>query len=140
MQRLLLPFLFVLIVHAVKGQADIPLQASRADTLPVYMTAGDSIRFFIGRTISIVGPVINITSQKREDGISYYFDLFKRWPDNPFTVVVFREHVAFFMPVEQYLGKTVRLTGKVRRFLDKKTGLERFSIILRKPDQIEIIK
>ena len=138
--RLLLPFLFVFMVHTVTGQTNIPVQVHASDSVFASITHGDSVQFFVGKTISVTGIVVSVKQNNIENGIAYYLDFFKCWPDNPFSVAIFKKNVDLFAPVEQYSGKTVRLTGKVRRFLDKKTRLERFSITLRTPDQVEIVK
>ena len=60
-------------------------------------------------------------------------------PDNPFSITIYRQSLPFFDPIEQYKDKKVRVTGEVNKFKDKRTGKDRFSIVLKKPEQIEIL-
>lgn len=107
---------------------------------PVIVTAGDSIKNHTGQVISITGPIVSTNKWQGKDGVVGYLDMFRKWPDNPLSVTIYRDQLAFFEPIEQYTGKTLRLTGKVNRFKDKKTGKDRFSIVLNKPDQLEVVK
>lgn len=103
------------------------------------VTNGDSVKYLVGNIISIKGPVINIKKSQGKDGAMGFLDIFKAFPDNPFSVVIYRESLAFFEPLTQYEKKSVRITGKVNAYKDKKTGNNRYSIVLRKPAQIEIL-
>ena len=107
---------------------------------PVIVTAGDSIKNHAGQVISITGPIVSTNKWQGKDGMVGYLDMFRKWPDNPLSVTIYRDQLAFFEPIEQYTGKTLRLTGRVNRFKDKKTGKDRFSIVLKKPDQLEVVK
>lgn len=107
---------------------------------PIIVTAGDSIKNYAGQVVSITGPIVSTNKWQGNDGVVGYLDMFRKWPDNPLAITIYRDQLAFFEPIEQYTGKTLRLTGKVNRFKDKKTGKDRFSIVLKKPGQLEVIR
>ena len=100
---------------------------------------GDSVQYFVGKKIAVIGQVINVSKVQGKEGAMGFVNMFKAYPNNPFSVTIFRQSLAFFEPIEQYEGKKVRVAGEVNVFKDKNTGKERYSIILRKPDQIEIL-
>ena len=81
-----------------------------------------------------------VKKSQGKDGTMGFLNLFKAYPENPFSVVIYRQYLAFFEPLEQFENKKVRITGKVTTYKDKKTGTDRYSITLRKPAQIEIIE
>ncbi len=140
--RTLLPALFV-------GQAAL-LSAQPADTTqmasigfpetPVTVTDGDSVKYYVGQVIAVTGIVAGINKKEGKDGTIGYLDMFRNYPNNPFSVIIYREYLAFFDPIEQFKAKKVRVTGKVTSYRDKKNNVDRYSIALRKPEQIEILK
>lgn len=95
---------------------------------------------YVGQVISITGPIAGTGKFEGQDGTIGFLNMFKEYPNNPFSITIFRAKLAFFEPLEQFKGKKVRLTGKVNKYQDKKTGKDRFSIIVDKPKQIEILK
>jgi len=139
-KNIFLLLLLVLMVNSITGQTNISVQLPVPDSVFAAISNGDSVKFFVGKIIFITGTVVRVTKKNIESGSVYYLEFFKPWPNNPFSVTIFRDQIAFFEPVEQYENKSVRLTGKVRSFTDKRSGLERYSISLRKPNQIVIIK
>ncbi len=107
---------------------------------PIVVAHGDSVKNYMGKVISISGPIVGTKTWQGKEGATAFLDMFKGFPDNPFSIAIARDQLAFFAPVEQFNGEKVRVTGKVNKFTDKKTGRERYSIYLKKPEQIEILK
>ena len=126
---------FLLLPWIALGQSPDSTQA----LLNPIVFDGDSVQYFVGKKIAVIGKVINVSKVQGKDGTMGFVNMFKAYPNNPFSVTIFRQSLAFFEPIEQYEGKKVRVTGEVNVFKDKNTGKERYSIILRKPDQIEIL-
>jgi hypothetical protein len=128
-------------VSALYGQTTGTKQGSTgAGESPVFLTEGDSVKNYAGRVISITGPIASIGKFDGKDGVITFLNMFRAYPDNAFSTTIYRQHLPFFEPVEQFKGREVRLTGVVNKYQDKKTGEDRFSIVLKKPEQIEILK
>jgi len=140
MRIFLLCSAFLLTAQLVCGQTPDSIQLSTPGSFenPIVLTDCDSVQYFVGQVISIAGPVIKAKKTQGKDGAMGYLDLFKAYPDNPFSVVIYREALAFFDPLEQFEKKNVLIKGKVTTYKDKRTGTDRYSIVLRKPAQIEI--
>lgn len=141
MRILILCFVLLLTTRFVSGQIPDSIQTAALGTFerPVFISDGDSVKYFVGKTISIKGPVVHVKKSQGKDGAMGFMDLFKAYPQNAFSVVIYREALAFFDPLEQYEKKWVRIKGKVYSYKDKSTGNERYSIVLRKPEQIELL-
>ena len=141
MRILTLCSVVLLTAHVAFGQIPDSAQLSLSGTFekPIVVTDGDSVKYFVGKIISIKGPVVQVKKSQGKDGAMCYLDLFKAYPRNSFSVVIYREAMAFFDPLEQYENKLVRIKGKVYSYNDKSTGNDRYSIKLRKPEQIEIL-
>lgn len=133
---------FLLTTYVVGGQnPDSTQQLAAIGTFenPIAVSEGDSVKFFVGQVVSIKGLVVNAAKTHGKDGTIGFLNLFKPYPENPFSVVIYRQYLAFFDPLEQFEKKKVRIKGKVNAYKDKNTGNDRYSIQLRKPEQIEIL-
>jgi hypothetical protein len=141
MRILTLCSVLLLATRAVFSQIPDSTQLSVVGTFEksIVVTDGDSVKYFVGKIISIKGPVMQVKKSQGKDGAMAYLDIFKAYPNNSFSVVIYREALAFFDPLEQYEKKSVRIKGKVYSYKDKSTGSDRYSIALRKPEQIEIL-
>lgn len=106
---------------------------------PILLSVGDSVKNHENQVVCITGPIVSTNKWQGKDGVVGYLDMFRKWPDNPLSITIYRDQMPFFEPIEQYNGKTLRLTGKVNKYKDKKTGKDRYSIVLRKPDQLEVL-
>ena len=137
MRIFLLCSAFLLAAYAVCGQNPDSLGTFEN---PIVVIDCDSVKYFVGKVIAIVGPVAQVKKSQGQDGKMGFLNLFKAYPENPFSVVIYRQYLAFFEPLEQYDGKKVRIKGKVTTYQEKRTGTDRYSITLRKPAQIEIIE
>ena len=145
-----MPFFYRTLLPALFAWQASLLSAQPADTTqlalighpeaPVTVTDGDSVKYYAGQVIAITGLVTGIYKKEGKDGTTGYLDMFRNYPNNPFSVIIYREYLAFFDPLEQFKAKKVRITGKVTAYKDKKTNADRYSIALRKPNQIEILE
>lgn len=106
---------------------------------PIVVSHPDSVQYFEKQYISIIGPIVDTKELMREEGVIGYLNMFKAYPDNAFDITIFRKSMAFFAPLEQYQGKRIKITGKVSSFLQKKTGVRRYSIRLSNLKQLEVI-
>lgn len=89
--------------------------------------AGDHV----GKYATVVGKVYEVYVSRRG---TTFLDIGGKYPNNPFTGVIFARETGNFTNVEQYRGKTVEITGKIRTYQDTP------EIILNDPKQIRIEK
>ena len=129
-------FLLVLLLSAGSVFAQMPGKSFKK---PIVVSNPDSIQFFEKQYVSITGPIVSTKELMREDGVIGYLNMFKAYPDNAFDITIFRKSMAFFAPLEQYQGKRLKITGKVSSFLQKKTGIRRYSIRLSNVKQLEVM-
>ncbi|MCC6280667.1 MAG: hypothetical protein IT262_08710 [Saprospiraceae bacterium] len=129
-------FLLVLLLSAGSVFAQMPGKSFKN---PIVVSNPDSIQFFEKQYVSITGPIVSTKELMREDGVIGYLNMFKAYPDNAFDITIFRKSMAFFAPLEQYQGKRLKITGKVSSFLQKKTGIRRYSIRLSNVKQLEVM-
>jgi exonuclease VII large subunit len=61
-----------------------------------------------------------------------FLDIGGKYPNNPFTAVIFQSNADNFGDVQQYKGKKVKITGKIKTYQDTP------EIILNDLDQIKI--
>ncbi|MCL4512019.1 MAG: OB-fold nucleic acid binding domain-containing protein [Bacteroidetes bacterium] len=85
--------------------------------------AGDHV----GQYGTIVGKVYQVYESRKG---TIFLDIGGRYPNNPFTAVIFSREASNFSDVRQYQGKTVEVTGKIRTYQGTP------EIILNGPDQI----
>ncbi|MCW5923380.1 MAG: hypothetical protein KIS77_13630 [Saprospiraceae bacterium] len=136
--RYLLLSAFLFSSHLAIGQTQAqPDDGIITDAIP--LTDGDSVKYFATQVVSITGPVVGTGKTEGKDGVISFINMFRAWPETPFSITIYRQHLPFFAPIEQFEGKKVRVTGKVRQYGDKETGALRYSISLRQPSQIEIL-
>jgi DNA/RNA endonuclease YhcR with UshA esterase domain len=83
----------------------------------------------VGQTVTVEGAVSNVHTTG--SGMTF-IDMGGRYPDNPFTAVIFSDEVDKFPNVDDLDGKTVDITGLVRLYKNKP------EIILKSADQIKI--
>lgn len=126
-------------LFAQTPDASSPAQTGTFEN-PVIVTDGDSVKNYVGQVITITGLIVNTGKWQGKDGTIGFLNMFEDYPNNPFSITIYRQYLAFFDPIEQFKDKQVRLTGQVNKYQDKKTGKDKFSIHLKKPEQIEIKK
>jgi len=128
--------IIIILLSTGSATAQIPGKSFKN---PIVVSDPDSIQYFEKQYISITGPIVSTKSFMRKDGVIGYLNMFKAYPDNAFDITIFRKSMAFFMPLDQYQDKRVKITGKVSSFLQKKTGTRRYSIRLSNLKQIEVV-
>jgi hypothetical protein len=128
--------ILVVLLSAGSAPAQTPGQTFKN---PIVVGDPDSVQYFEKRYICITGPIVSTKEVMREEGVIGYLNMFKAYPDNAFDITIFRKSMAFFAPLEQYQGKRIKITGKVSSFLQKKTGVRRYSIRLSNLKQLEVM-
>lgn len=83
----------------------------------------------VGQTVTVEGAVSNVHTTG--SGMTF-IDMGGRYPDNPFTAVIFSDDAGKFPDPDDFDGKTVDITGLVRLYKNKP------EIILKSADQIKI--
>ena len=129
-------FLLFSLLFASNVFAQIPGKSFKN---PIVVSNPDSVQYFEKQYISITGLIVSTKELMREDGVIGYLNMFKTYPDNAFDITIFRKSMAFFAPLDQYQNKRVKITGKVSSFLQKKTGVRRYSIRLSNLKQMKVL-
>ena len=132
--RALFLFLFLLFTSSIFAQI-----SGKSFKNPIVVSNPDSVQYFEKQYISITGVIVSTKELMREDGVIGYLNMFKTYPDNTFDITIFRKSMAFFAPLDQYQNKRVKITGKVSSFLQKKTGVRRYSIRLSNLKQLKVL-
>lgn len=81
-----------------------------------------------GKTVTVKGFVADIYQSEKVA----YLNFVKKFPDNPFTAVIFARQFEDFPNINKYRGKDVEVTGKVSIYKGKP------QIILNSPSQITV--
>jgi hypothetical protein len=88
------------------------------------LEAGD----YNGKTVTVKGFVADVYKSEKVA----YLNFIEKFPDNPFTAVIFASKFNDFPEIEKYKLKDVEVTGRVSVFRGKP------QIILESPSQIKI--
>jgi micrococcal nuclease len=79
--------------------------------------------------------VIGIDSQVYHSrGGACFLDIDGNYPDNTFAAVIFKSDLKKFKDIDEYEGKEIEVTGKIKEYNGKP------EIILKSESQIEIIR
>ncbi|HEY9167084.1 MAG TPA: nucleotide-binding protein [Candidatus Kryptonia bacterium] len=89
--------------------------------------AGDHV----GEYVTVVGKVYQLYESRKG---TIFLDIGGKYPNNPFTGVIFAKDAGNFSNIQQYEGKLVEITGKIRTYQGTA------EIILNDPDQIKTTK
>jgi DNA/RNA endonuclease YhcR with UshA esterase domain len=90
------------------------------------LEAGD----YMGKEITVKGFVADVYKSEKVA----YLNFVQKFPENPFTAVIFASRFASFGNIERYERKNVEVTGRVSKFKDKP------QIILDSEAQIKIVQ
>lgn len=85
----------------------------------------------VGEYATVVGKVYQVYESRKG---TIFLDIGGKYPNNPFSAVIFARDTHNFSDVEQYQGKTVEVTGKIRVYQNTP------EIILNDQEQIRIQK
>lgn len=85
---------------------------------------------YLGKEVTVNGFIADIYRTERVA----YLNFVEKYPDNPFTAVIFSSRFANFGDIDTYLNKNVEVTGRVSVFREKP------QMILDSPSQIRIIE
>jgi hypothetical protein len=81
-----------------------------------------------GKYVTVKGFVADIYQSEKVA----YLNFVEKFPNNPFTAVIFASKFADFPDISKYRNKNVEVTGRVSKFKDKP------QIILNDPKQIKV--
>jgi DNA/RNA endonuclease YhcR with UshA esterase domain len=85
---------------------------------------------YVGKSVNVKGYVADV---HKTDKVAY-LNFVERFPENPFTAVIFANRFNEFGDINKYLNKTVIVGGRVTIYRDKP------QIILENKSQIKIVK
>lgn len=85
----------------------------------------------VGEYATVVGKVYQVYESRKG---TIFLDIGGKYPNNTFTGVIFASEAGNFADVEQYQGKTVEITGKIRTYQGTP------EIILNEQEQVGIRK
>ena len=88
------------------------------------LEAGD----YVGKTVTVNGFVADIYQSEKVA----YLNFVEKYPNNPFTAVIFARQFEDFPEIEKYKNKKVEVTGRVSVFKGKP------QIILNSPNQLKM--
>jgi len=78
--------------------------------------APDSAKYFEGSLVKVCGKVFGTHTGKT--GI-VKFEFGGKYPNNTFTAVIFSENTSKFEPAENYDGKEICVTGRIKIYKEK---------------------
>lgn len=86
---------------------------------------------YIGKKETITGKIdqIHLTNTG-----TYFLNMGGKYPDNPFTAIIFKSDTSKFGNVQSYEGKEVEVSGMVKEYNDET------EIILESKEQIKLVK
>ena len=90
------------------------------------LEAGD----YVGKDLTVTGLVADVY---KNDKVAY-LNFVQKYPQNPFTAVIFSNKFSEFKDIDKYELKNVEVTGRVSSFKGKP------QIILDSPSQIKVVK
>ncbi len=88
------------------------------------LEAGD----YTGKTVTVKGFVADVYKSEKVA----YLNFVEKYPDNPFTAVIFADKFSDFGDIQKFKGKNVEVTGRVSMYKNKP------QIILNNESQIKI--
>ena len=84
----------------------------------------------IDKDVTVEGVVSEV--HHAASGRAIFIEIGGRYPSNPFSAVIFKDHFNKFPAVDSLAGKTVDVTGRVKEYRGKT------EIILDDPDHLKI--
>lgn len=91
----------------------------------------DNAKDFVGKVVTVKGEVSQVTTTKSN---TTFINIDGKYPDNKFTLVIFKDDASRFPEVNTWEGKTIEVSGKVELYRDRP------QIILKELKQIKILK
>lgn len=88
---------------------------------------------FLGRLVRVEGTVMQV----KKVGKSCFLDLVAKFPDNPFTVVVYEEDWAKFPDITTFKDQKVEVVGMIEAYKYGK-NVGRLFMKLRNADQVKV--
>lgn len=100
------------------------------DEKPVAVITALEANDYLGKTVTVKGFVADIYKSEKVA----YLNFVEKYPENPFTAVIFANKFADFGDINKYKGKNVEVTGRVSVYNKKP------QVILNSESQIKIGK
>jgi DNA/RNA endonuclease YhcR with UshA esterase domain len=85
---------------------------------------------YIGKSVKVKGFVADVHKTEKVA----YINFVEKFPDNPFSAVIFANKFEEFGDINRYLNKTVEVGGRISTYKDKP------QMILESASQIKILK
>src|SRR4030095_4275930 len=95
---------------------------------PVAVISPLDAKDYNGKSVTVKGFIADIYQSEKVA----YLNFVEKYPDNPFTAVIFSSKFADFPGIDKYLNKNVEVTGRVSMFRGKP------QIILFDPEQLKM--
>lgn len=100
------------------------------DEKPVAVITAIEAKDYLGKTVTVKGLVADIYQSEKVA----YLNFVEKYPENPFTAVIFANKFSDFGDINRYKGKTVEVTGRVSTYNKKP------QVILDKESQIKVAR
>jgi DNA/RNA endonuclease YhcR with UshA esterase domain len=100
----------------------------RREETPVAVISPLDATEYMGKYVTVRGFVADVHKSEKVA----YLNFVKRFPENPFSAVIFAREFEAFGDLNKYSGKDVEVTGRVSTYRGKP------QMILDKPSQIKI--
>jgi DNA/RNA endonuclease YhcR with UshA esterase domain len=84
----------------------------------------------IDKDVTVEGVVSEV--HHAASGRAIFIEIGGRYPNNPFSAVIFKDHFSKFPTADSLAGKTVDVTGRIKDYRG------RAEIILDDPDQLKV--
>jgi len=100
------------------------------DDKPVAVITALEAKDYLGKVVTVKGFVADIYKSEKVA----YLNFIEKYPENPFTAVIFANKFSDFGDINRYKGKNVEVTGRVSVFNKKP------QVILNSESQIKVSK
>lgn len=92
----------------------VALAGDTTAAAPPKITATDAANHY-GETLMVCGKVVQVTERPKV----VFINLDERFPNSPFTGVIFSTNMNAFTNLSELKGKNVAITGKIKEYHDK---------------------
>jgi len=95
---------------------------------PIAVVTALEAKDYLGKTVTVKGFVADIYKSEKVA----YLNFVEKYPENPFTAVIFADKFSDFGDINRYKGKNVEVTGRVSLYNKKP------QVILNNESQIKV--
>jgi DNA/RNA endonuclease YhcR with UshA esterase domain len=104
--------------------------SSKADKTPPKKISTLEASNYYGKTMIVTGKVVQVSVRPS----IVYINMDKKFPDSPFTGIIFPTATNEFPNIKKINGKDIELTGKIAQYHDKP------QIVLSKSNQLHVVE